>query len=102
MDIINEGVMAQWKDTTRYSWSDSKKYRKEPREMTLDTGSVRIVIHKHVDYPGEWFMSCVPELMRRQNLGECSIEKAQAAGLERLRKHLVSVLSVIDSSVEVS
>jgi hypothetical protein len=49
--------MSEWKDTTGYMRGGPKP-GEEPRTWEIQSGTMRVVVTRHLDYPGDWLMRC--------------------------------------------
>ena len=46
-----------WEDVTSYSRGDTGRV---PRSWKYNAGGLKIVVTRHVDYPGAWILQCDP------------------------------------------
>lgn len=49
--------MPEWKDATSYSQEEEERV---PRAWSTRLGKLRVVVTKHIRYPGHWVMHCDP------------------------------------------
>jgi hypothetical protein len=90
---VGSNKKPKWEDTT----SRSRTERGSPaREWTLPLRTFEIVVHQHIDEPGEWFATVNALGVSRERLGiqvdENSAPLAQAAALRFVRRRLECAL----------
>lgn len=87
--------MSAWKDTTSYSQGDTKR---EPRVWTLQAGHLRIMVHRHIDCPGDWLLSCADAGFDRRWLSASDVEAAKAQALTLVRARLTAALKALEDT----
>jgi len=86
----------RWKDTSSWSQRDPSDLR-VPKEWTLRTANVRIVVHHHMDYePDRWFCSAYP-LFDMQGLMAGDAEAAKAEAVELVGQWLRTALRGLET-----
>lgn len=84
-----------WKNTTSYS---RERGTTEPREWTLKTRHLRIVVHRHIDYAADlWLMSVDPLGLRNVVLGEPEIDKAKTEAIRKVRRVILALAEELAS-----
>lgn len=74
-------VYNMWRDVTSYSQRDEKRI---PERFELRTPSLRIVVGRHIDYPGKWTISCYDLGVGSAYPRELVASELEAAKLEAL------------------
>jgi len=62
-----------WKDVSSYSRGGPRI----PTAWECCIGDIRIRVHRHIDYPGAWLMSCVPVIIDKKPLKSAGIAPAK-------------------------
>lgn len=78
-----------WEDVTSYSRGDTDR---TPRSWKYDAGGLKIVVTRHIDYPGTWILRCEPWFSARQ-LESDDVESAKAEALGLVREKVRIVLN---------
>jgi hypothetical protein len=79
--------MWEWKDSTSYSRGERGTV--EPRSWTLgDNNHKSVVVHRRIDAPGTWFVSCYALDIESFELGTKSLETAKRLALVRVKNAL--------------
>lgn len=86
--------MSKWKDVTSFGRSDTDR---TPRIWELTNNEIRILLHRHRDYPGDWRMSCYDLGMENYGL---HAEDLGAAKKEAVRKVIAQCLKIVESLKE--
>jgi len=92
-----EMVMSKpkWKDTTSYRQGERASTAK-PRSWEMITMSnLRVIVHRHIDDPYSWFLSCYDLRIEKLQLNSEDIEEAKEEAIQivraRLQEHLNSL-----------
>lgn len=83
-----------WKDISSY-WRGKSH---ETQTFELDAGVLRIVVTRHVHYPGEWVIrlnDSIPIISKHKQL-----ENAKREALEMAHDRLSSALARVDEGIE--
>ena len=78
-----------WDDVTSYQRGDTERV---PRSWKYHAGGLKIVVTRHIDYPGVWILQCEPWFSARQ-LASDDAEDAKAEALVLVREKVEIVLS---------
>lgn len=62
-----------WKDVS----SCSRGGLGIPTAWECRIGDIRICVHRHIDYPGAWLLSCVPVIIDKKPLKSAGIAQAK-------------------------
>lgn len=81
-----------WTDTTSYS-RDSED--REPRTWELQVHSFRMVVTRHIDFPGRWLWACEP--FQQQVWPDMPADEAKEVAVERLRSLLTGALAQLNT-----
>jgi hypothetical protein len=59
-------------------------WKPESGGMDWASGDVRVSVHRHIDEPGRWFVSCHAMCVSRHRLAQLDIHAAQLEAMEVL------------------
>ena len=79
----------KWKDTTIHSQSDTAR---ETGVVECSAGDLRIVVHRHIEAPGRWLLTCEPTLYKHCHLKADELEAAKKEALILVQGKLVFLL----------
>ena len=68
-------------------------------EYDLRTKSMRLSVHRHRDFPGEWYLTCY-ELQVTKRLGDVTLDTAKIKALNIIYAKLQGMVSEIQHSKE--
>lgn len=78
-----------WKDISTYSRSDTDR---TPRTWQCHAGGLNIAVTRHIHYPGDWLLQCVP-WFDNYVLKSKDIDAAKAEALALVRRQVEIVLN---------
>ena len=83
-------MAVMFKDVTSFSQGATDR---TPRTFVAEAGDLRIVVTRHIDYPGQWVLQCDPFF--RVAINDCTAQYAQCQVLNLLKKHLTACLKAL-------
>lgn len=84
-------------------WKDISSRKRNQVDKTPTAWELRpsdtlcIVVHRHIDHPGEWVVSGYDLSIHARPLGDIAEETAKSKGIAVIRKHLEDHLSSLDN-----
>lgn len=88
-----------WKDITSYPRS-GRKPGEEPRTWEITSGTMRVVVTRHLDHPGDWLMRCDEIGCHGSVLKSRDIDAAKREALERVRMRAEAILARVAKMME--
>lgn len=85
-------------------WSDSSSYSRDekeriPKEWTLETGFLKICIHRHIHFdPKTWLLSCHELGISRFILGEIDTKQAQDKAIDIIKLKLKKMADSLEGT----
>lgn len=89
----------EWRDATSYK-RGGKGENEEPRTWEIESGTMRVVVTRHLDYPGDWLMRCDEIGCHSSVLKSRDITAAKLEALERVRMRGEAILARVVKMME--
>jgi hypothetical protein len=94
---VEKGCQMAWKDTS--SWSRGEQDRSEPKSMELRTESLRLSLHRHMDYGRNWLVSCYSIGIDNFDLGDIPLEEAKHKAVLAVKQKLEQYLMEMEDAI---
>lgn len=83
--------MLNWKDISSFSHRDTNR---ETKTVEANAGVVRLVVTRHIDYPGKWVVKS--ELTGMRELKADHLDEAKAEAVQRVKSVVEKILKSLD------
>lgn len=82
----------KWNDVSSYSRSEAKR---EPKSVEASAGGLKMVVTRHIHYPGKWVVSCAPFFDTRE-LSSVELDAAKVEATNLVRAKLEAAVKALD------
>lgn len=86
----------EWKDETSYSRGELGKV--EPDTWVLHLPTTRIAVHRHINHPGKWVLTCRRLGIELRELDADDVETAKRVALQLLELAVLMVKKDLEAA----